>query len=233
MISARKGRRQTLYEPELFNIYGHHFGRFQGASFSARQSDQISDYNLAALEKLLTSNTALTANTHNATPMESASSERGTQNSVAKSGQKTSRHGDSPKLTTLQFLNALESQMLQETFASRVDYFTLHMRSYKMIEDIQGLMQRRPVGPIGPIFVMEEYDLPNVVIRMLGYVIREDTIVKDLAKMDPGGAPHKVLFSDIAEVLNKYIETEGDSEVERIKSISNVYQGLDMENLPV
>jgi hypothetical protein len=225
---SKSGPRQMLKESRMAEIFSHQFFRY-GETRS--QGIGSSSTTLAAIEDLLAETVAnLSASESNDLD------ETGSMNQELKAtlmpdrpkNRMPVRPASVPKLTAVKLLQALESVMYVETFAFRVDYFSLQTRCFRLLRTIKSEMQSTFVKYYHPMFIEKESELP----MLAGYIFRVvsggekeyEMIPKELRSYENGS---KILL-EVGELLDKMIAKEGEVEIAKVKLASHVFKRFEL-----
>jgi hypothetical protein len=132
------------------------------------------------------------------------------------------------RLTTLQLLKALESCIVQESFALNVDYFSLHMRSFGLLRTLAKDLDATFIKYFGPAYIERESELPFLV----GYIFQvvagsskaADFLMPKLGAEEKGSR----ILIDASKVIADFIEREGHVEVDKVKKICKNFEGMEL-----
>ncbi|TVY78229.1 hypothetical protein LSUE1_G004193 [Lachnellula suecica] len=155
---SKKGPRQMLKISIIAEIYSKPYLKV----LETRDQHSLdSGFTLAAVEKLLEEAAATADNKPSSEA--GAFTSRLIQNRPKIDPSKVAK---SRRLTTIQLLTALASSMTHETFAFNVNYFSLHMRCFRLLRAIAaaGEMNALFVKYIGPMYIERESELPILIL---------------------------------------------------------------------
>ncbi|TVY35480.1 hypothetical protein LSUB1_G004598 [Lachnellula subtilissima] len=226
--ASKKGPRQMLGESVIAEIYADRYLRHLKAG---DQDAQHSGFTLAAIEKLLEASTVPATdkdNTNNAADVLGGAFKTILMQNRPKKGL-LPKFARSHRLSTLQLLTALEYSMSHESFASNVNYFSLHMRCFRLLRTIVAEMDPVFIKYFGPMYLEKEPQLPFLV----GYIFqavsgssKAGEVLFPKIKSDEQGS--KMLIQ-VSRIVARFIESEGEVETEKVKEASQVFEGFELE----
>lgn len=226
--ASKKGPRQMLKESVIAEIYAvRYLGHLQ---IRGHPNAQNSGFTLAAIEKLLG------AATVPATDEDNTNNEAGILGGAFKTMLMPNRGKESllPKfakshrLTTSQLLMALESSMTNESFAFNVNYFTLHMRCFRLLRTIVAEMGPVFIKYFGPQYLEKESQLPFVVGYIFRAVSRSSKVGEVYLPKIKSDEGSKMLIQ-VSQIVARFIKSEGEVEIEKVKEVSQVFLGFELE----
>ncbi|TVY20665.1 hypothetical protein LARI1_G001186 [Lachnellula arida] len=227
--ASKKGPRQMLRDSVIAEIYAVRY--LPHLQIRGHPNAQNSGFTLTAIEKLLGAATAPSTdedNTNNEAGMlGGAFKTMSMQNRPKKS--LLPKFAKSHRLTTLQLLMALESSMTNESFDFNVNYFSLHMRCFRLLRTIVAEMDPVFIKYFGPQYLEKESQLPFLV----GYIFqavstssKAGDVYFPKIKSDEKGS--KMLIQ-VSQIVARFIESEGEVEIEKVKKVSQVFGGFEFE----
>jgi hypothetical protein len=121
--------------------------------------------------------------------------------------------------------------MHKETFALKVDYFSLFMRSFRLLRTLQPDVHPYLVPEFGPIYIEKESQLPFLVGWIFRVVSSSDTAGEMSSKTLWRDTKGSKILSEACRVIQSFIDKEGDEQVKKVKAASNVFGGLVTEEV--
>lgn len=119
--------------------------------------------------------------------------------------------------------------MQNEVFILNVDYFSLHMRAVRLLRSILQEMGSVFRGYFGPEFIEQESQLPFLVgwiFRILAGSTEAGEAYFSNTRNDAQG---KEVFTQVSQIVARFIYHEGTAEIEKVREHSNVFDGCHLE----
>ncbi|KAL2071993.1 hypothetical protein VTL71DRAFT_11336 [Oculimacula yallundae] len=228
--ASKQGPRQMLTNPVLSELYGERYLKV----FESRSDHRTErpSFTLEAIEKLL----AEAAPDHYSTAEEESPSamEQALRTSLPETRPKdhlASNFAKSRKLTPIQLLRALENSMTKEAFAFNVDYLALHMRAFRLLRSIAAELDAMFVQYFGPMYCEKESELPFLVGSVFQAVSGSSQEIEvRFPKADPREHGSRMLIQ-VSEIVARFIEREGEIEVNHVKKICSRFGGVEFKVL--
>lgn len=228
---SKTGPRQMLKESAIVEIYRDRYL----VQFREKSGPRL-DFTLDAIEQLL----AEAANDQQAdvadTQNQVGSFRAGLKTMLSQNGRKKDlrpQFAKTHKLTTLQLLNALEVNMVHESFAFNVDYFSLHIRSFKLLRTIVAEMDSIFLEYCGPGYLEKESQLPFMVGMIFRISFGTTKAMEDfLPRLRRGNETFSGALDQASKIVQRFIKKEGQVELEKVKKASHVFTGIKCESSP-
>ncbi|TVY48091.1 hypothetical protein LOCC1_G002055 [Lachnellula occidentalis] len=224
--ASKKGPRQMLGESVIAEIYADRYLRHLKAPDPNAEN---SGFTLAAIEKLLEAGTMPATDDDNTNNDFLGGAFKTILMQIQPKKSLLPKFARSHRLTTLQLLTALESSMTNETFAFNVDYFSLHRRCFRLLRTIVAEMEAVFLKYFGPMYLEKESQLPFVV----GYIFqvvsgssKASEVFFPKIKSDEHGSK---MLVQVSQIVARFIESEGEVAIEKVKEASQVFGGLEFE----